>query len=108
MILSVLVAFWFSLMSHANPLGVKHKFSSQIQEDVTLRFVKNSGICETTPGVHQMSGYIDIGRNMSMVGLLDFLSDEFLITNSGSGFLHRERLQKLRHLLFGELSILVS
>ena len=32
-----------------------------------LRYVNNSGICETTPGVHQVSGYIDIGKNMSIV-----------------------------------------
>ncbi|KAF7343278.1 hypothetical protein MVEN_01759900 [Mycena venus] len=53
---------------HATALaaGVKHRFSSRIQDDVSLRFVKNSGICETTPGVHQMSGYVDIGTNMSI------------------------------------------
>ncbi|EPQ50550.1 alpha/beta-hydrolase [Gloeophyllum trabeum ATCC 11539] len=31
-----------------------------------LRYVNDSGICETTPGVHQMSGYIEVGTNMSM------------------------------------------
>ncbi|KZP14955.1 alpha/beta-hydrolase [Athelia psychrophila] len=30
-----------------------------------LRYVNNSGICETTPGVHTMSGYVDIGPSMS-------------------------------------------
>ncbi|KAJ7206486.1 alpha/beta-hydrolase, partial [Mycena pura] len=44
----------------------KHTFVSGVQKDVALRFVNNSGICETTPGVHQMSGYVDIGTNMSM------------------------------------------
>lgn len=29
--------------------------------------VKNSGVCETTPGVGQISGYVDVGVNMSMV-----------------------------------------
>lgn len=29
--------------------------------------VKNSGVCETTPGVEQISGYVDVGVNMSMV-----------------------------------------
>ncbi|KAJ7059266.1 alpha/beta-hydrolase [Mycena amicta] len=43
-----------------------HKFTSQVQEATTLRFVNNSGICETTPGVHQMSGYVDIGTGMSI------------------------------------------
>ncbi|KAI0073543.1 alpha/beta-hydrolase [Panus rudis PR-1116 ss-1] len=41
-------------------------FVSQNLHDVKLRFVENSGVCETTPGVGQMSGYIDIGTNMSM------------------------------------------
>ena len=31
-----------------------------------LEFVKNSGICETTPGVNQYSGYISVGDNMNM------------------------------------------
>lgn len=43
------------------------KFKSKLQPDVGLRFVQNSGVCETTPGVNQMSGYIDFGTNMSMV-----------------------------------------
>lgn len=38
-----------------------------------LRFVNNSGICETTPGVNQISGYLSVGTNMNMVSrqLLD-------------------------------------
>jgi len=40
---------------------------SRYMEDVKLRYVVDSGVCETTPGVHQMSGYIDVGENMSMV-----------------------------------------
>ena len=31
-----------------------------------LEFVKNSGICETTPGVNQYSGYLSVGTNMNM------------------------------------------
>ena len=42
-------------------------FTSTVNQDVSLRFVSDSGVCETTPGVHQMSGYIDVGTNMSMV-----------------------------------------
>lgn len=34
-----------------------------------IRYVKNSGICETTPNITQISGYIDVGTNMSMVCL---------------------------------------
>ena len=32
-----------------------------------LRYKANSNICETTPGVNQKSGYITVGKNMSMV-----------------------------------------
>lgn len=31
-----------------------------------VEFVKNSGICETTPGVNQYSGYFSVGDNMNM------------------------------------------
>jgi carboxypeptidase D len=31
-----------------------------------LSFVNNSGICETTPGVNQYSGYLTVGENMNM------------------------------------------
>ncbi|KAJ7700386.1 Alpha/Beta hydrolase protein [Mycena rosella] len=65
MLFPVLFALGSSLLTYATPV-VKHEFSSLIQEDVSLRFVNNSGICETTPGVHQMSGYVDIGTGMSI------------------------------------------
>ena len=44
-------------------------FESKILVNHTLRYVNDSGICETTPGVHQVSGYLDIGKNQSMVRL---------------------------------------
>ncbi|KAI0123616.1 Alpha/Beta hydrolase protein [Xylariales sp. AK1849] len=31
-----------------------------------MSFVNNSGICETTPGVNQYSGYLTVGENMNM------------------------------------------
>ncbi|KAF8273258.1 putative carboxypeptidase S1 [Lactarius quietus] len=31
-----------------------------------LSYVTNSGVCETTPGVNQYSGYLTVGNNMSM------------------------------------------
>ena len=46
------------------------RFTSAVTPNVSLRFVKDSGVCETTPGVHQISGYVDVGTNMSMVSLL--------------------------------------
>jgi hypothetical protein len=48
-------------------------FSSKLQNNVNLRYVKNSGICETTPGVHTVSGYINVGTGMSMVCGASFL-----------------------------------
>ena len=60
-----------SLHAKANYLKSGHfTFCSQIQNDTSLRYVANSGICETTPGVNQYSGYIDVGTNMSMVSML--------------------------------------
>ena len=47
-------------------------FTSTTQPGVGLRFIRNSGVCETTPGVGQLSGYIDFGQNMSMVCPLVF------------------------------------
>ncbi|KAJ4245734.1 hypothetical protein NW762_013858 [Fusarium torreyae] len=32
----------------------------------SLKYVTNSGICETTPGVNQYSGYLNYGQNTSM------------------------------------------
>ncbi|CAE6440030.1 unnamed protein product [Rhizoctonia solani] len=43
--------------------------ASNISTTITpgkLRYVENSGICETTPGVYQASGYADIALNQSM------------------------------------------
>lgn len=50
--------------------GTRIEFKSQVVHDTKIRAVKNSGVCETTPGVNQISGYLDIGTNMSMVCLL--------------------------------------
>ncbi|EIN14710.1 alpha/beta-hydrolase [Punctularia strigosozonata HHB-11173 SS5] len=55
-------------LTAATPLKRSHitEFKSSVHDDTGLRFVKDSGICETTPGVSQISGYLDIGANMSM------------------------------------------
>ncbi|KAJ7034608.1 alpha/beta-hydrolase [Mycena alexandri] len=42
---------------------VIHTFKSDIT-DGALRYVNNSGVCETTPGVHTMSGYVDTSSTM--------------------------------------------
>lgn len=31
-----------------------------------MSYVNNSGICETTPGVNQYSGYLSVGDDMNM------------------------------------------
>ena len=73
-VLSALVAAIFAVVvssvtavpSAAALQPSRGEFVSENQ-DAKLRFVRNSGVCETTPGVEQLSGYIDIGTNMSMV-----------------------------------------
>jgi hypothetical protein len=52
---------------------------SKVHNATGIRYVKNSGICETTPNVTQISGYIDVGTNMSMVCLC-FLCSECKLT----------------------------
>ncbi|KAG2130145.1 Alpha/Beta hydrolase protein [Suillus bovinus] len=42
------------------------ELQSEAHSATGIRFVKNSGICETTPNVNQISGYIEVGTNMSM------------------------------------------
>ncbi|KIK29406.1 hypothetical protein PISMIDRAFT_480498 [Pisolithus microcarpus 441] len=42
------------------------RFTSTKFNGTGLRYVTNSGICETTPNVTQYSGYVEVGRNMSM------------------------------------------
>jgi len=46
--------------------SVTKKFVSK-KLDVNLTYVENSGVCETTPGVHQVSGYVTVGKHMHMV-----------------------------------------
>ncbi|KAG1881409.1 Alpha/Beta hydrolase protein [Suillus tomentosus] len=42
------------------------EIQSKAHNATGIRYVKNSGICETTPNVTQISGYINVGTNMSM------------------------------------------
>lgn len=55
------------LVSAIPAIDNKATFVSLNQPEVKLRYVKNSGVCEMNKGVKTMSGYIDIGKNMSMV-----------------------------------------
>lgn len=67
-----------SLVAAAPHAGLKDK-RSFVERDGTnytvfehaatgakLEFVTNSGICETTAGVNQYSGYLSVGTNMNM------------------------------------------
>jgi hypothetical protein len=44
--------------------GVNYTIFEHAATGATLSFVTNSGVCETTPGVNQYSGYISVGTNM--------------------------------------------
>jgi hypothetical protein len=69
LILSVLASF---LAAH---LGLNRKFTIPVVGDVdltvfehaatksSLEYITNSGICETTPGVSQYSGYLNYGEH---------------------------------------------
>jgi carboxypeptidase D len=46
--------------------GVKYTVFEHAATGAKMEFVKNSGICETTPGVNQYSGYLSVGNNMNM------------------------------------------
>ncbi|KAH9178171.1 carboxypeptidase-like protein S1 [Lactarius sanguifluus] len=46
--------------------GVNHTVFEHAATGATLSFVTNSGVCETTPGVNQFSGYLSVGTNMNM------------------------------------------
>lgn len=41
--------------------GVKRTLFEHEATGATIDFVTNSGICETTPGVNQFSGYLSVG-----------------------------------------------
>lgn len=86
-------------------------FSSQIHKDVNISFVSDSGVCETTPGVHQMSGYITVGKNMSMVLTARWMHisssfDAIYFVTSGSGFLNPASTRKQRPSLYGDDQLL--
>ena len=44
--------------------GVEYTVFEHAATGATLSFVTNSGVCETTHGVNQYSGYLSIGTNM--------------------------------------------
>lgn len=46
--------------------GVVYNVFEHAATGARIEFVNNSGICETTPGVKQYSGYLSVGDNMNM------------------------------------------
>ena len=46
--------------------GVQYNVFNHAATGGQLQFVNNSGVCETTPGVNQYSGYFSIGNNQNM------------------------------------------
>ncbi|KAK7994430.1 hypothetical protein PG991_016018 [Apiospora marii] len=46
--------------------GISYNVFEHYETGSKMSFVKNSGVCETTPGVNQYSGYLEVGKNMSM------------------------------------------
>ena len=59
--------------------GVKHTVFEHADTGVKIDFVTNSGICETTKGVNQYSGYFSVGTNasMSIISLFNLVSTCF-------------------------------
>ena len=60
---------WVDAIPSFKTDSIHRRFASRNNPDVSMRFVKNSGVCETTPGVQQISGYLEVGTNMSMVSI---------------------------------------
>jgi carboxypeptidase C (cathepsin A) len=52
--------------SYVTEEGIKHTVVKDRMTNVTLNYVSNSGVCETTPGVNQYSGYLDVGNGLHM------------------------------------------
>ncbi|KAI9847248.1 MAG: hypothetical protein M1838_000962 [Thelocarpon superellum] len=46
--------------------GVNYTVFEHAATGASMKFVTNSGICETTPGVNQYSGYLSVGDNENM------------------------------------------
>ncbi|KAG7135288.1 hypothetical protein HYQ45_018900 [Verticillium longisporum] len=73
-ILNLLTTFAFLGLGESTPLaaldkrytldsnGVKYKVFEHAATGATTKIVSNSGICETTPGVNQHSGYFSVAN----------------------------------------------
>lgn len=52
--------------SHVRKGGVTYNVFEHAATGARLEYVNNSGICETTKGVNQYSGYLSVGENQNM------------------------------------------
>jgi hypothetical protein len=90
--------------THAAQVAVQTQFVSS-KLDAGLRFVENSGVCETTPGVHTVSGYIDIAKNQSLVGDSGYIvagwCNKWTFAPSGFGSLRPVKTQRLHRSHYG-------
>jgi hypothetical protein len=78
------------------------KKSSALSSDgKNLTYVVDSGVCETTEGVHQISGYVNVTPDDPMVSLSAFCMSRPLSGCSGSGFLRHAIRLKLLHSRYG-------
>lgn len=63
-----------------------------------LRVVENSGVCETTPGVYQASGYVDLTADDSMWCVVWFFGQcNFITTHNCHQVLVLRRQERFRH-----------
>lgn len=84
--------------------GVTYNVFEHAATGARMEFVNNSGICETTPGVNQYSGYLSVGTDMNMWYVCPSkltCPNPLSIKNAGSGSLRREITLPLRRLLPG-------
>lgn len=51
---------------HVERDGTEYVVFDHVATGAKMEFVNNSGVCETTPGVNQYSGYLSVGTNMNM------------------------------------------
>lgn len=58
--------------------GVLYNVFKDFDTGAEMRFVKNSGVCETTPGVEQMSGYLTVGLNQHMCMINPIVTTQLL------------------------------
>lgn len=71
--------------------GVKRTVFEHEATGATLNFITNSGICETTPGVNQYSGYFSVGSvylrlisRLHEICFSDIQIQQTPVTSSGS------------------------